>query len=83
VPKDTVIFGEIGLAGEIRHVPQPELRLKEAAKLGFKSAFIPKPAKTAAAKDKKSPKSDMTVEHFDHLTAVARLFKKPVHAHEA
>ena len=35
--KDSVYFGEIGLSGEIRPVPQAELRLKEAAKLGFKT----------------------------------------------
>lgn len=38
---DAIIFGEIGLSGEIRPVPQPDLRLKEAEKLGFRSAYIP------------------------------------------
>jgi DNA repair protein RadA/Sms len=42
IPADSVIFGEIGLAGEIRPVPQPDLRLKEAEKLGFKAACTPK-----------------------------------------
>jgi DNA repair protein RadA/Sms len=41
VPHDAVIFGEIGLSGEIRAVSQTEARLKEAAKLGFKQAFLP------------------------------------------
>ncbi len=41
VPHDMVFFGEVGLAGEIRQVPQPDLRLREAAKLGFKHAAIP------------------------------------------
>ena len=41
VPPDTVVFGEIGLAGEVRMVSQADLRLKEAAKLGFTQAFIP------------------------------------------
>lgn len=41
VPADMVVFGEIGLSGEIRGVAQPDLRLKEAAKLGFESALIP------------------------------------------
>jgi len=36
-----VIFGEIGLSGEIRHVAQIQTRLKEANKLGFKHAMIP------------------------------------------
>ncbi len=42
LPRDTVFFGEISLSGDIRPVPQAELRLKEAAKLGFKAAYIPK-----------------------------------------
>ncbi|MBO6043777.1 MAG: DNA repair protein RadA [Acetobacter sp.] len=37
-----VYFGEIGLSGEIRQVPQEELRLKEAAKLGFSKAVLPR-----------------------------------------
>jgi len=41
LPSDMVIFGEIGLSGEIRAVSQPSLRLKEAAKLGFTTAIIP------------------------------------------
>lgn len=45
-PKDAVFFGEIGLSGEVRAVGQTELRLKEAAKLGFASAFTPRSRKT-------------------------------------
>ncbi len=41
LPSDLVIFGEIGLAGEVRPVPHGEERLKEAAKHGFKRAIIP------------------------------------------
>ncbi|MDR3515802.1 MAG: DNA repair protein RadA [Azospirillaceae bacterium] len=41
VPRDTVVFGEIGLSGEIRAVNQTDQRLKEAAKLGFANALIP------------------------------------------
>ncbi|MBI1207944.1 MAG: DNA repair protein RadA [Azospirillum sp.] len=41
VPADAVVFGEIGLSGEIRAVSQTELRLKEAAKLGFERALMP------------------------------------------
>ena len=37
LPPGSVFFGEIGLSGEIRAVPQVDLRLKEAAKLGFKN----------------------------------------------
>ena len=38
----TVAFGEIGLAGEIRPVPNGEDRLKEAATHGFQRAIVPK-----------------------------------------
>jgi DNA repair protein RadA/Sms len=38
----TCFFGEIGLSGEIRAVAQGEARLKEAAKIGFKTAIIPR-----------------------------------------
>lgn len=41
VPKDTVVFGEIGLSGEIRAVSQTDTRLKEATKLGFAGALMP------------------------------------------
>lgn len=42
LPVDVVIFGEVGLAGEIRPVPNGEERLREAAKHGFKQAIVPK-----------------------------------------
>ncbi len=38
----TVYFGEIGLSGEVRQVAQAEARLKEAAKLGFEAAVLPR-----------------------------------------
>ncbi|MGH7152791.1 MAG: magnesium chelatase domain-containing protein, partial [Acetobacteraceae bacterium] len=38
----TVYFGEVGLSGEIRQIAQAEARLKEAAKLGFDSACLPR-----------------------------------------
>ncbi len=42
VDSRTVLIGEVGLGGQVRSVSQIELRLKEAAKLGFKRAIIPK-----------------------------------------
>jgi DNA repair protein RadA/Sms len=42
VIQDMVIFGEVGLAGEIRGVSQPELRINEAKKLGFKRCLLSK-----------------------------------------
>ncbi len=41
LPPEQVVFGEIGLSGEVRSVGQTDIRLKEAAKLGFTSALIP------------------------------------------
>jgi DNA repair protein RadA/Sms len=41
IAKDLIILGEVGLGGEIRSVTYLPLRLKEAAKLGFKKAVIP------------------------------------------
>jgi DNA repair protein RadA/Sms len=42
LPEKLVVFGEVGLAGEIRPVQRGQERLKEAAKLGFERAIIPK-----------------------------------------
>src|SRR5690606_29841846 len=41
LPEGMVAFGEIGLGGEVRAVAQPETRLREAAKLGFRHAMVP------------------------------------------
>lgn len=41
VPNSLIVFGELGLAGEIRPVPFGEERLREAAKHGFKQALVP------------------------------------------
>ncbi len=49
VRADAVLIGEIGLAGELRMPGQMPARLKEAAKLGFKSAVIPKALRGARA----------------------------------
>ncbi|HWP35687.1 MAG TPA: DNA repair protein RadA, partial [Thermodesulfobacteriota bacterium] len=42
LPPDTVVFGEVGLGGEVRAVAQPEPRLREAARLGFARAVLPR-----------------------------------------
>ncbi|KVE42238.1 DNA repair protein RadA [Burkholderia sp. BDU5] len=42
LPKGLIVFGEVGLAGEIRPSPRGQERLREAAKLGFTTALIPK-----------------------------------------
>jgi len=56
VPNDMVILGEVGLAGEIRPVPNGEERLMEAAKHGFKRAIVPE-----ANRPRKSTKLDLEV----------------------
>ncbi|MBY0563288.1 MAG: DNA repair protein RadA [Hyphomonadaceae bacterium] len=48
LPPHTVVFGEAALSGEVRAVGRSDLRLKEAAKLGFKAAFTP-PLKNGAS----------------------------------
>jgi DNA repair protein RadA/Sms len=42
LPEKLIVFGEVGLAGEVRPVQRGQERLKEAAKLGFTSAIVPK-----------------------------------------
>jgi len=49
VPAACVAFGEIGLSGEVRRVSQPEIRLKEAAKLGFSEVLMPQNDKARKA----------------------------------
>jgi len=41
LPQDLMVFGEVGLSGEIRPVPSGQERLREAAKHGFKRAIVP------------------------------------------
>jgi DNA repair protein RadA/Sms len=41
LPNDTVIFGELGLSGEVRPVPSGQERIQEALKHGFKRALVP------------------------------------------
>ena len=41
LPRDLVVFGEVGLSGEIRPVQNGQERLREAAKHGFKRAIVP------------------------------------------
>jgi DNA repair protein RadA/Sms len=46
-PRESVVFGEIGLSGEVRPVAQTDARLKEAAKLGFTRAIAPRQGRNA------------------------------------
>ena len=42
IPDDTIVFGEVGLSGEVRSVRQAEERIKEARKLGFRRCILPR-----------------------------------------
>lgn len=50
LPDETVVFGEISLSGDVRTVSQTENRLKEATKLGFTRAIMPKAKKKVGTK---------------------------------
>ncbi len=63
VPGDAVVFGEIGLGGEVRPVGQTEARLKEAARLGFAAAWAPDNRRTERAPSR----SSVRVVGFDRL----------------
>ncbi len=66
MPADAVVFGEIGLSGEIRPVGQADLRLKEAAKLGFHRAIVPE-------RRKPGPKDAQPLTEIGHLADVMTL----------
>jgi len=51
LPKDSVVFGEISLSGDVRPVGRSDARLKEAAKLGFKTAITATPSKKRTKND--------------------------------
>jgi DNA repair protein RadA/Sms len=62
LPRGLVVFGEVGLAGEIRPAPRGQERLREAAKLGFSIALIPK---ANAPKQKIEGMTIVAVERID------------------
>ena len=64
-----VVFGEVGLAGEIRPAPRGQERLREAAKLGFSKALIPR------ANAPRQPVEGLKVIAVDRLSdALAAVF---------
>ncbi|MEK9678840.1 MAG: DNA repair protein RadA [Rhodospirillaceae bacterium] len=77
VPQDTIVFGEVGLSGEVRPVSQSDARLKEASKLGFSQAIMPK---TKRKGGRSAPKADgITVKEIEHLNELVGLLR-PVKA---
>ena len=60
LPRDVIIFGELGLSGEVRPVPSGQERIQEAAKHGFKKAIVPwgnRPREAASGIEVKAVKS--------------------------
>jgi DNA repair protein RadA/Sms len=63
LPARTLVLGEVGLAGEVRAVSQPEIRLAEARRLGFERALVP----AANARHAEVP-DDFTVEGVETVS---------------
>jgi DNA repair protein RadA/Sms len=69
LPQGFIAFGEVGLAGEVRPAPRGQERLKEAAKLGFTVAVIPK------ANAPKKPIEGMTVHAVERVDEAISLVR--------
>jgi len=72
MPADTAVFGEIGLSGEVRPVMQADARLKEAAKLGFQAALLPRPPRQR--KQQGAGGHDIALRELGHLRDLVALF---------
>ncbi|MBI2732149.1 MAG: DNA repair protein RadA [Aquabacterium sp.] len=69
LPKGFIAFGEVGLAGEVRPAPRGQDRLKEAAKLGFSIAVVPK------ANAPKKPIEGLTIHAVDRVEEAIELVR--------
>lgn len=67
-----VYFGEVGLSGEVRQVAQAESRLKEAHKMGFEIACLPR--RLARGGRKSSPPDGLRLDEIGHLTDLVAAF---------
>ena len=68
----TVYFGEVGLSGEVRQVAQAEARLKEAAKLGFDTAALPR--RIAHGNRKLTAPEGLMLEEIGHIADLVARF---------
>ena len=68
IPKEWVIFGEVGLSGEVRPVASGHERIREAAKHGFKKAIVP------SANAPKHSVSGIEVCRVERISQVLELF---------
>src|SRR6186713_3702511 len=69
LPKGFIAFGEVGLAGEVRPAPRGQERLKEAAKLGFSVAIVPK------ANAPKKPIEGLTIHAVERVEEAMDLMR--------
>ena len=69
LPKGFIAFGEVGLAGEVRPAPRGQERLREAAKLGFTMAIVPK------ANAPKKPVPGMTVHAVERVEEALQIVR--------
>ncbi len=76
VPRGGVVFGEIGLSGEVRPVAQGDARLKEAAKLGFAKALTP----AARRKGKRAASTALELVEIARLSDLVDLLNDPADA---
>ena len=70
LPKGFLAFGEVGLAGEVRPAPRGQERLKEAAKLGFSVAVVPR------ANAPKKPIEGLTVHAVERVDEAIDLIRR-------
>ena len=73
MPENMIVFGEIGLSGEVRPVNQAEARIREATKLGFTAALTP--AFSEQGK-KNEPSQKLKVSEIRHLSGLINEFGK-------
>ena len=71
---DIVYFGEVGLSGEVRQVAQADARLKEAAKLGFSAACLPR--RVAGGNRKSAAPDGLRLDEIGHLADLVARFGK-------
>jgi DNA repair protein RadA/Sms len=70
LPRGFIAFGEVGLAGEVRPAPRGQERLKEAAKLGFSTAVVPK------ANAPKKAIEGLTIHAVDRVEQAVELLRE-------
>ena len=69
LPNDLVVFGEVGLGGEVRPVPNGQQRIHDAIKHGFKQAIIPK------ANAPKQKNADLAISSIGQLSDALAVFR--------